>query len=89
VPVSTLLTNLLGCLALGLLVGARPDARWLRPFVGTGMLGGFTTFSTYAVETDRLVPDRPAVALGYLAATTVGGLAAAAVGLRTGRVVRR
>ncbi|MCW2777934.1 MAG: CrcB protein [Frankiales bacterium] len=84
-PVATLLTNLVGCLLLGLLVGRRPDDPVLRPLVGTGVLGGFTTMSTLALQTDRLVDDRPLVALLYLALTTAGGLALAAAGLRAGR----
>jgi CrcB protein len=49
----------------------------LRPFVGTGVLGGFTTFSTYAVDVERLVDGgRPGVALGYLALTVLAALAA-------------
>lgn len=83
--VATLLTNLAGCLLLGLLVGRRPDDPVLRPLLGTGVLGGFTTFSTLAVQTDRLLADRPLVAVGYLAATTAGGLLLAAAGLRLGR----
>lgn len=84
-PVATLLTNLSGCLLLGLLVGRRPDDAVLRPLLGTGFLGGFTTFSALALQTDRLLADRPAVALAYLAATTAGGLLLAAAGLRLGR----
>ena len=84
-PLATLLTNLAGCLLLGLLVGRRPDDRVLRPLLGTGFLGGFTTFSALALQVDRLLVDRPLVALGYLAATMVGGLLCAAAGLRLGR----
>jgi len=83
-PVATLLVNLSGCLALGLLVGARPDASRLRAFVGTGVLGGFTTFSAFALETDRLLADAPAWAVGYLALSVLGGLGGAALGLRLG-----
>lgn len=81
-PLATLLTNLVGCLLLGLLVGRWRRSAVLRPLLGTGVLGGFTTFSALALQTDRLLADRPAVALGYLAATTAGGLLLVALGLR-------
>jgi CrcB protein len=84
-PVATLLTNLTGCLALGLLIGARPDAPWLRPFLATGVLGGFTTFSAFALETDRLLAVAPATGLAYVALSTGGGLALAAAGLALAR----
>jgi CrcB protein len=84
-PVATLLINVTGSLLLGLLVAARPHARWMRPFLGTGVLGGFTTFSTFALETDRLLARAPAVAAGYVALSLALGLGAAAVGLRLGR----
>jgi fluoride exporter len=85
VPVGTLLVNIVGCLLLGLLVGAQPDARWLRPFLGTGVLGGFTTFSAFALETDRLLDRAPLVAALYVALTLLLGLVAAAAGLRVAR----
>ena len=63
---------------LGLLSG-RP--RLLRPFVGIGILGGFTTFSTFAVDAPRLlVTHRPGTALAYVALTLVAGAAAVALG---------
>jgi CrcB protein len=55
--------------------------RLLRPFLGVGVLGGFTTFSTYAVDTHRLLlAGRPGLALAYVAGT----LAAAMAGVWTG-----
>ena len=46
-------------------------------FVVTGILGGFTTFSSFAVEVDQLIDaDRAGVALGYIVITLVGGFAA-------------
>jgi CrcB protein len=93
-PWSTLLTNVAGCLAIGVLlvvvVEHLPTSRLVRPFFGTGLLGGFTTFSTYAVDTRALLAaGRPAVATAYLLGTLVLGLAAVAVGLRaTERVLR-
>lgn len=85
-PATTLAINLTGSLLLGLLVGvlvSRERAhRLLRPALGTGVLGGYTTFSTFAVEADRLVGSgHVGVAAGYVAASLVGGVAAAALGL--------
>src|SRR3954453_9970879 len=58
-PWVTLLVNLTGCLLIGVLLAvllARfPSSHWLRPFLATGVLGGYTTWSTFAVETVALV----------------------------------
>jgi fluoride exporter len=87
-PVATLITNLLGSLLLGALVVAvteiwRPH-RLLRPALGTGLLGGFTTFSTFAVEV-RALPLP--VGMAYLAATVVGGLVLAVAGMSVVRLL--
>lgn len=77
---TTLGINVLGSFLLGVLVSRRPPEHWSRPLLGTGALGGFTTMSALAVQ----VVDAPALtAAGYLAATLVLGVAAAAAGLRT------
>jgi CrcB protein len=53
--------------------------RLARPFLGVGVLGGYTTYSTFAVDTQRLfVAHRPLVALGYVL-VSVGGCLAAVV----------
>lgn len=80
-PWTTFLINTVGCALIGVLLVVIADLaaphRLLRPFLGTGVLGGFTTFSTYAVDVRRLVDDgRTAVALAYLAGTLVAALAA-------------
>lgn len=92
-PWVTLLTNVLGCAALAWLVAhaaRHPHPAWVGPAVGTGLLGGFTTFSTYAVQVVVLEGDAGAAALGYLVATPVLCVAAAALvgnlALRPGRV---
>lgn len=82
-----LAVNLTGCLLLGLLTGwaSGPSARdrLLRLGLGTGVLGGFTTFSTLAVQTDRaLAAGHAATGLGVLALSVVGGVALAATGMR-------
>ncbi|GAB2939149.1 fluoride efflux transporter CrcB [Micromonospora polyrhachis] len=94
-PWATLTTNLLGCALLGALMQAvtkRVTAhRLLRPFLGTGVLGGFTTFSTYAVETRQLLASgRPGLALAYALGTLVGALFAVRLGMwLSGRVPAR
>lgn len=84
VPLAMLLANLSGCLLLGLLAGRAPSSSWARPVLGTGLLGGWTTWSALALETDRLVPDRPGLGVGYLLVSLVGGVALAALGRRAG-----
>jgi fluoride exporter len=80
VPWATFLTNVSGCLAIGVLLVVitelRAVHRLTRPFLGTGVLGGYTTFSTYAVETERLLADHPVLALGYLFGTAAAALLA-------------
>ena len=95
-PAGTLLVNLLGCLLLGALVEALAlharsgtfAARYARPFAGSGLLGAFTTYSTFAVETDRLLAQgRTAPALAYVLVSLLGGLLAAAAGVVAARRV--
>ncbi|TWD83178.1 CrcB protein [Kribbella amoyensis] len=81
-PWSTFVTNVAGCFAIGLLL-ARITPRThslLRPFLATGVLGGFTTFSTFAVDTERLLPHHAIVALVYFFGTLLAALLAAALG---------
>ena len=93
-PWATFVTNVVGCLLIGVLmvlvVERWPERRLVRPFVGTGILGGFTTFSTYTVDTRTLLAaDRGGLAAAYLLGTVVAGLLAVVLGLRlTERVVR-
>ncbi|MBI2243845.1 MAG: fluoride efflux transporter CrcB [Nocardioides sp.] len=90
VPWTTLGVNAVGCLLIGVLMvfvvevgGAHP---LLRPFAGVGVLGGFTTFSTYTVDTVSLLDaGRPAVALGYWAGTVLVALVAVLVGVVAAR----
>jgi CrcB protein len=91
VPWTTLAINVGGCLAMGLLMVAVPRYATrrplLRPFAGVGVLGGFTTFSAYAVGVERLAGDHPGAALAYLALTPALAVPAAALGAGLGRLV--
>ena len=91
-PWPTWWTNLSGSFVLGLvlvlLLERFPPTRYLRPFVATGFLGAYTTYSTFAVETDMLVKEgHVGLALSYVAASLVGGLSALFVGVVVGRIV--
>jgi CrcB protein len=84
-PVGTLVINATGCLLIGVLMVLITEARWghplTRPFLGVGVLGGYTTFSGYAVDAQRLLAaGHTATALIALAATPVLALPAVVVG---------
>lgn len=81
-PWGTFWTNVSGSFALGfflaLVLERFPPTRYLRPFVATGFFGAYTTYSTFAVETDLLVKNgHLGVALAYVVASFVAGLTAA------------
>lgn len=91
-PWATFAVNATGSFALGfvlvLFLERFPPSRRVRPFVATGVLGAFTTYSSFAVETDLLVrAGRPALAATYAVATIVAGLVAVRVGMAVGRIV--
>ncbi|WP_305082359.1 fluoride efflux transporter CrcB [Nocardia veterana] len=91
-PWGTFAENVLGCLAIGVLMVLITEVwsahRLVRPFLGVGFLGGFTTFSTYAVEIRALLAEGAAApAFGYLAATLVSALAAVVGGVTLARMV--
>ena len=84
-PWATLLVNLTGCLLLGVLfavLAARaPEASWPRPFLAVGVLGGYTTYSAFAVEVVRLTEAGALLAAGgYVVLSVVGGAAAVVAG---------
>ncbi|BBC29943.1 putative fluoride ion transporter CrcB [Streptomyces graminofaciens] len=89
-PWTTFWVNVVGCFVIGLFMVLITEVwaahRLVRPFFGTGVLGGFTTFSTYAVDIQRLVDDgHPRTALAYLAATLLAALAAVWLAVTTAR----
>ncbi|MFE6664255.1 fluoride efflux transporter CrcB [Streptomyces sp. NPDC057697] len=80
-PWTTLVVNVVGCAVIGVFMVVISEAwaahRLVRPFFGTGVLGGFTTFSTYAVDIQRLFDaDRAGSGLVYLVVTLCAALAA-------------
>ncbi|WP_128429790.1 fluoride efflux transporter CrcB [Streptomyces cyaneus] len=80
-PWATFWTNVVGCTVIGVFMVVITDVwaahRLVRPFFGTGVLGGFTTFSTYAVDIQKLVDSgHPRTALAYLAGTLAAALTA-------------
>ncbi|MDA3630336.1 CrcB family protein [Saccharopolyspora oryzae] len=93
-PFSTFLVNVIGCVAIGVLMFVITELvtahRLVRPFLGVGVLGGFTTFSTYVADAVHLVAGgQPAFALVYLAGTVLSCLLAVAVGLLAARSAAR
>ena len=70
---------------IGALLGAigryRPEQELIRPFLGVGVLGGYTTFSTHIVEVQQLIErGKVELGLGYLALQLGTGVVAVAVG---------
>jgi CrcB protein len=96
-PWTTLTINVAGSLLLGALLEALArtgaDEGWRRSArltLGTGVLGGFTTYSTFAVETvQRLTPAAHFVGLAYAVASVVLGASAAAIGYLLARRIGR
>lgn len=93
-PWMTLFINVAGSAAIGVvlaMIAKAPDRRpWLRPFVATGVLGGFTTMSGFTVETDRLASSGRIVLAALYAVCTISlGLGTAGIASwlvrRTGR----
>ncbi len=85
-PAGTFVVNLSGAFALGLLTGIKLQSDLLL-VLGTGFLGGYTTFSTWMVETQRLGEDSEQILLyAYLFGSLLAGLAAAGLGWLLGGV---
>lgn len=80
-PTVTMLINLAGSFLLGVTVGrlGGRHPRW-QGLLGTGMLGGFTTYSAFAVQFVTTATDAPLVGLLLAAGTLFGGVVLAGVG---------
>lgn len=79
-PWATLTVNLIGCFLIGLLAGCMPKSQWLQQagwmLLATGLCGGFTTFSAFALDNVKLFnADSGATAFSYIAASIVCGTA--------------
>jgi CrcB protein len=84
-PLGTFIVNVLGAFAIGVLFGAR-GGHDLTLLLGLGFLGGFTTFSTWMFESDRLAIDGSASGLGMnVAISTAAGFAAVTIGVLVGQ----
>jgi CrcB protein len=89
-PLATLLTNLSGCFLLGWLTKFLPKLKFLHPnfktALGTGLIGSFTTFSTFSVETVKLIEAAMwASAFLYVLLSLTGGLLFSWLGYKTGQ----
>jgi CrcB protein len=90
-PYGTVIVNLIGCFALGLVVQLAVAGSWhgdVRAAVAAGFLGGFTTYSSFNQETlTMLTGGAMGAAAVNVAITLAGGLAAGAMGLAAGRIL--
>lgn len=93
-PWATFVENLSGAFLLGVLMVLVLDVwaprRYVRPFLGVGLLGGYTTFSTYMLEArDLLAAGAVPLATAYLFGTLLAGLLAVWVGVGVARFAVR
>lgn len=93
-PWATFAINVSGCLLIGMLMALLrvlpAHHRLLRPFLGVGVLGGFTTFSTYAVQSYELAGSgHHVVALAYVGSTVLAALMSVMAGVFLVRGVAR
>ncbi len=92
-PIGTAIVNLSGCLVIGILAGLIASRRitlpvYWREFVFVGLLGGFTTFSTFGLDTFLLARTHsPGYAALNVALQVVGGLGAVWIGYRLGSAI--
>ena len=89
-PWSTFIENVVGCFLLGVLMvfvlEVWSPTRYVRPFLGVGVLGGFTTFSAYTVDTHRLLAaGEVPLGMAYLFGSVAVGLAASWAGIQLTR----
>jgi CrcB protein len=87
----TLVINLAGCFALGVLASSpwASDRTWV-PLLGVGLLGGFTTYSTFNLQLVASIAEgRAGLAFGIAFATLLGGVLAGAFGLWAGSLLPR
>jgi fluoride exporter len=93
-PWATFVTNATGCLLIGILMVLITEVwsahRLIRPFLGVGVLGGYTTFSTYTTDVQQLVTvGAVPTGLLYLVGTPVVALAAVYLGITLTRLATR
>ena len=89
-PWGTLTVNVVGSALMGLfiawLVAKEPHSSAMRAFVATGVLGGFTTFSTFAIDAVTLYRDKSLTVAGvYVAASVILSIGGLVAGLAAGR----
>ncbi|HEY8674213.1 MAG TPA: fluoride efflux transporter CrcB [Candidatus Dormibacteraeota bacterium] len=93
IPWATFAVNVAGCFLIGVLmvllteIAGQPH-HLIRPFLGVGILGGFTTFSTYTVDVQHLLANgHPQLALLYLFGTLGAALVAVQFGIFAARLL--
>ncbi len=91
IPWHTFVVNVTGAFSLGLLlaVAARQGwPGWWRPFLGVGLLGGYTTFSAFSLEAAELILQGSSLlAIGYMFASATAAVAGAVAGITLGRII--
>ncbi|MGD9982165.1 MAG: fluoride efflux transporter CrcB [Hyphomonadaceae bacterium] len=86
-PWGTLIVNIAGCVAMGILAARTgPEQEMVRLALGVGVLGGFTTFSAFSLETVRLMEHQPGLAMLYVAASVILSAGGCWAGLILGRL---
>lgn len=88
ISLSTLVVNLLGSFLLGVLAARLPGSSNVRILLGTGALGGFTTYSAFMTGSVLLWQSAPLLAAAVALVSVLLGVAAAALGLRAARPPR-